>query len=1284
MLKKKINPSLNEQREFRVFNPEDIKQTIEIPVKPAPKPEELETIEVVGNKKVKKTRKITKTTKTTGVKTKKVSAKDGDDIEEDIDDDLNADKSAKAKTIKLNPKGYILIITEKPQAAGKIAAALSNGNERKKSEGGVPYYELERNGKRIVVACAVGHLYTVSQTRKGSDYPIFDIAWFPNFEIKKKDFSKRYYFAIKKLVKNASEIVIATDFDIEGEVIGYNIVRFVAGQKDAKRMKYSSLTAKELQDSYDNANPTIEWGQAIAGETRHFIDWLYGINLSRALMDSIKSTGKFKIMSIGRVQGPTLNLIVQKEKEILSFKPTPYWQVFITINDGKNKLELKYIRDIIKKSELDKFKDLEGKKVIAKTTKKKETISPPAPFDLTSLQTEVYHNHSINPAQTLQIAQKLYLAGLISYPRTSSQKIPEAMAPRKIIEQLSKFFKETSYAVRKAPVEGKKSDPAHPAIIPTGIYEKLDGDDEKVYNLIVKRFISCFCNNAEIENKRVEAEINGLKFNEKGMEVLEQGWMKVYPSKMNEKEIKDFDGEVNIDKVKTEEKVTQPPRRYSPASIISELEKRNLGTKCLTEDTNIIFNGKIIAIKELFNKGKYISKENGIEIKEINGVTVSLNEKDNPIYSFPKLISKRKLNEKEKVINIESDLSTIKLTQDHLLYIYDNKKIKTLKVSDINLNHNLIGITKNNKEGEILIKKNIFGNNYKIVNNEIRHKFSSKIAKGILLSKFPIRWSDSLAWILGYYYGDGSYSEPKYNGSHQLYFTTTEKKALDLIKVNIKYIFGIEPYSYDLNGKYKVNCNCVMSYALIKLFPELNKKIPIQIPKEFIGSFLKGFFDADGNVHLRPLTKTSIKGKECNSFNTPRIKITLSNYKLIVWVSELLKSLGINNNINKNISKCKGKVFDCWTILISGRDKVESFAYKIGFDSYKEDILYKGLKCNSNQYKAMQNGTKICLHLFKKNLNNKEISKITGFKNYERVMALRRLFNLGIISKKRYSQANNHVYSLNFNSLNYLNHCIKMNYEKIDNNIYLIPIKKIEKIAYNKEVYDISVNPESPNFIVQGNILVHNSTRANIIETLYDRNYVQGKSIQATELGIKLIDSLRKHSPIIIDEHLTREMEKDMENIRSSKKELDKKENATLKKAEDILIKISKDFKKNEKEIGKDLVSANEDMWKQQNENNKLGVTCPQCKKGELLIKFSPRFKNYFVACTSYPDCKKTFSLSSHALIKKLDDNKKCEYCQWPMLISIKKGKRPWIFCFNPLCESKKELDINGNTKNGK
>ena len=213
---------------------------------------------------------------------------------------------------------YTLILCEKPQAAEKIANAL--GKPKKLYENKVSYYELERENKKIIVAAAVGHLFTITQKEKQSGYPIFNIGWQPNYKVKKADFTKKYYSLLASLSKNAETFIVATDYDIEGEVIGLNIIRFICKQKDANRMKFSSLTKEELENAYKNTSKTLNWGQAIAGETRHYLDWMYGINLSRALMTAIKKAGSFRIMSIGRVQGPALKLIVEREIAIQKFK----------------------------------------------------------------------------------------------------------------------------------------------------------------------------------------------------------------------------------------------------------------------------------------------------------------------------------------------------------------------------------------------------------------------------------------------------------------------------------------------------------------------------------------------------------------------------------------------------------------------------------------------------------------------------------------------------------------------------------------------------------------------------------------------------------------------------------------------------------------------------------------------------------------------------------------------------------------------------------------------------
>lgn len=597
---------------FFPINPSDLKQTIEKKYK-KPDRKSLEKVEKISKRK----QKITRTKK----------------------------KEYKIPRIKLKPKGYELVITEKPLAALKIASSL--GKSTKKTYKNIPYYEVIRDSKKLVVACAVGHLFTLSQkpsNSSGTKIPIFDIEWMPNYLVRTKDFSKKYYDTLLKLIKNAGSLTVATDYDIEGEVIGLNVVRFIGGQSDASRMKFSTLTEKELNKAYEDKLPNIDWGQAIAGETRHYLDWFYGINLSRALMNAIRTTGKFRVMSIGRIQGPTLNLIVKKEKEIQDFESKPYWQIFITIKNPK--LELIHNRDIFNKSELKKFENLIGKKAQVETKKIEKSLPPNPPFNLTTLQTEVYRFYSITPSKTLEIAQSLYLAGLISYPRTSSQKLPISINYKEILKKLAKIYKVERFLTRKNPLEGKKSDPAHPSIYPTGDTKKLFESEKKVYDLIVKRFLSLFCEDAIIENKIIRANVEELIFTKKGSEIRKKAWMELYPTKIKEREIPDVNGEIKIIASRIEEKETQPPKRFSPASIISKLEKKNLGTKAT----------RAAILETLYNRG-YI-KDQSIKATPLGISLIGTLEKHSPIIideeltkSFEKemeSIQKSKKNHKQK------------------------------------------------------------------------------------------------------------------------------------------------------------------------------------------------------------------------------------------------------------------------------------------------------------------------------------------------------------------------------------------------------------------------------------------------------------------------------------------------------------------------------------------------------------------------------------------------------------------------------------------------------------
>ena len=487
-----------------------------------------------------------------------------------------------------------LILAEKPSAAERIAKSLADTKPTQNKVGKVKYYELKHKGKKILVVCAVGHLYALTEkTKSGWTYPTFDVIWKPAYEVNKEaTFTKDYIRVIEKLAKLCDKFVIATDYDQEGEVIGLNTLRYACKQKSAKRMKFSTLTKDELIESYETASKHIDKSQAEAGETRHFLDYYWGINLSRALTLAVKNAGSFKILSTGRVQGPALALLAKKENEILKFISTPFWEIELKGNLKKDKISAWHKKGkIADKKQVEKIlKKTKGKKaIISEVKKKKYNQSPPTPFDLTTLQIEAYRTLKISPKFTLSLAQQLYTAGRISYPRTSSQKLPPSLGYKKILTKLAsqpqfeKLAKDLLEKPELTPNEGKKTDPAHPAVYPTGLPFKGAGKAKALYELITHRFLATFADPAIRETITINIDVNKELFLASGTRTIEKGWHKFYGrfAIFKEETLPETEKgqEVKVSRIKSHEKETQPPKRFTPASIIKELEKRNLGTK---------------------------------------------------------------------------------------------------------------------------------------------------------------------------------------------------------------------------------------------------------------------------------------------------------------------------------------------------------------------------------------------------------------------------------------------------------------------------------------------------------------------------------------------------------------------------------------------------------------------------------------------------------------------------------------------------------------------------------
>lgn len=489
----------------------------------------------------------------------------------------------------------ILIIAEKPKVAERIADSL--GKPEKVKNGSVSYFSIKNKDKdEIFVVSAVGHMYGLKQKSVSNEYPIFDIEWKPIYLIDRNaDYVRDYIKTIEEISKKCDFFINSCDYDIEGEIIGFNAIKFACGidpyKENVKRMKFSTLTPDAITGAYAHLEPTNK-GMADAGITRHVLDWYWGINLSKALSSSLRKANIYTTMSTGRVQGPTLKILADREREISAFVPEKYWQIEMLCEKDGNKISaLHEANKIFDKEKAEKIKNncRSGKKAaeVSEVKKKKSKVSPPPAFDLTELQTEAYSKVNIDPRRTLEIAQDLYTSGLISYPRTASNQLVDPIEYYiEIIKKLSKNYKEEcNFLLNKKelkPVNGKKVDPAHPAIHPTGESAELDGEKKKIYDLITRRFFATFGDDAFRESVSVKINDNGEIFIAKGSRTVDEGWNKLYRyARFEEQEIAEVKKNDLLDvlEINMPEKETQPPKRYTVASVITELEKRNLGTK---------------------------------------------------------------------------------------------------------------------------------------------------------------------------------------------------------------------------------------------------------------------------------------------------------------------------------------------------------------------------------------------------------------------------------------------------------------------------------------------------------------------------------------------------------------------------------------------------------------------------------------------------------------------------------------------------------------------------------
>lgn len=530
-----------------------------------------------------------------------------------------------------------LCIAEKPSVAKEIARILGASSRK---DG---FFE----GNGYQVSWTFGHLCTL---KNPDDYTEQWKPWRldllpmipPRFAIKLIDNPgvEKQFNTIKKLVETCEEVINCGDAGIEGELIQRWVLSKASCKKPLKRLWISSLTDEAIKEGFQTLKEGVDFDLLYAaGNARAIGDWLLGMNASR--LYTLKFANGKGVLSIGRVQTPTLALIVNRYQEIQNFKSETFWELKTTyrnvlFNSTKGRFDSK--EDVSKIIEEIKIKDFE----ITSFTKKKGEEHPPKLFDLTALQVECNKKFSFTADETLKYIQTLYERKLVTYPRVDTSYLPNDVYPKikDILKKMKPYENFTEPLLDKPIRKSKKvfddkKITDHHAIIPTG--ENPGGlvlQEKQVYDIIARRFIAAFYPDCIVSNTTVLGQVKEYEFKATGKIILEDGWRVLYPKKEKEEEASEDDGQIMPTFEKGEkgphtpdilEKQTQPPKLYTEATLLRAME--TAGKQVDDEELRDLMKENGIGrpstranIIETLFKRKYVSRQNKNLVPSITGI----------------------------------------------------------------------------------------------------------------------------------------------------------------------------------------------------------------------------------------------------------------------------------------------------------------------------------------------------------------------------------------------------------------------------------------------------------------------------------------------------------------------------------------------------------------------------------------------------------------------------------------------------------------------------------------
>jgi DNA topoisomerase I len=487
-----------------------------------------------------------------------------------------------------------LIITEKNDAAKKIAAILSSNGVKEESYLRVPYYLFtDADGQPAASVGLKGHVLQVDFPPEFSEWRKVEPKALIDAPLIKTETAKSVVRTVKKLAADATTLIIATDYDREGELIGLEALNLALEEnaklvRTVRRARFSALTPGEITRAFshlDHLSEPLAW----AGEARQDIDLIWGATLTRFVSLATSRLGS-QFLSVGRVQTPTLVLVVEREKERRAFVSEPYWVVKVELDTQGERFSAVHkeerFSDEARATAI--FEKLTGPGLVTGVKQTSRKVPRPAPFNTTSF-TSAATALGYTAATAMRVAEDLYMAGHISYPRTDNTVYPSSLDLRDALAILAQgeFGREAGKLLARSalhPSRGDKRTTDHPPIYPTGGPRRGGlGDREwRIYELVARRFMATLSDEAVMESNRIDLSLNGEPFFARGNRVVTAGWFEYYPySRQKDLELPLLvkGDQVELVDKELEAKETQPPSRYGQGTLIELMEKHNLGTK---------------------------------------------------------------------------------------------------------------------------------------------------------------------------------------------------------------------------------------------------------------------------------------------------------------------------------------------------------------------------------------------------------------------------------------------------------------------------------------------------------------------------------------------------------------------------------------------------------------------------------------------------------------------------------------------------------------------------------